>query len=150
MNTSGNLLKLNSSDDEFSLVVKLDTDQFPYPWSPEGWSTVNWSCHSLFGFKWQDSLVGYALFLMIPGNDSAHLLKICIDKSFRGQGLSAFFWEECLSEVKCFGFLSVYLEVEVNNRQAIRFYEKMSFKSIRQIKGYYSNGADALTMLLTL
>jgi ribosomal-protein-alanine N-acetyltransferase len=150
MNTSGNLFKLNSSDLEFSLVAKLDAEQFPFPWSLEGWSTINWSCHSLYGFKLGETLAGYALFSMISGSDSAHLLKICVDKSFRGNGISAVFWAKCLSEIKCLGFLSVYLEVEKNNLQAIRFYEKMNFKSLRQIKGYYSNGADAVTMLLTL
>jgi len=40
----------------------------------------------------------------------------------------------------------VYLEVRVSNTPAIRLYEKLGFKIVKVLEGYYSDGENAYLM----
>jgi [ribosomal protein S18]-alanine N-acetyltransferase len=42
------------------------------------------------------------------------------------------------------------LQVDVNNRAAIRFYRKHGFKTVRTLRNYYANGNDAFLMVKEL
>lgn len=149
MNTSGKLTRLNLGHLDFEKVLELDQNQFPRPWPLKDWQSLNWDHHHLYGYEIDGSFVGFALLSHIPGDDSSHLLKICFQVDFRGRGISQEFWGTCLKSLKSTGVRSVYLEVEASNLRAIAFYKKMSFKSLRKIKCYYSDGSDAETMEMT-
>ena len=149
MNTSGKITQLNAGHLDFEKVLELDQNQFPRPWSSKDWQSLNWDHHHLFGWELDGSLVGFALFGHVLQDDSSHLLKICIQVNFQGRGISQVFWGSCLKNLKLIGVKSIYLEVEASNHRAIGFYKKMSFKSLRKIKAYYSDGSDAETMEMT-
>lgn len=150
MNTTGKLLRLNPGHLDFPKIFDLDQTQFPRPWSVKDWQDLNWNHHLLFGWLIENQPVGFALFSFIPGDDSAHLLKICIQTNLRGLGTSQAFWESCQNNLKTIGIKSIFLEVEAHNQRAIGFYKKLSFQTLRTNKGYYSDGADAVTMQMTL
>lgn len=149
MNTTGKLVRLTPAHLDFPKVFDLDQEQFPRPWSIKDWAELNWDHHLLFGWNLENSTVGFALFSIIPGDDSSHLLKICIQSGRRGQRITMAFWEACLKELQTHGTKSIYLEVEAHNLRAIAFYKKVGFERLRTIKGYYSDGADAVTMQMT-
>lgn len=39
-----------------------------------------------------------------------------------------------------------YLEVRASNEAAVRLYEKLGFRSVRVLRGYYLDGEDAFLM----
>lgn len=150
MNITGKLERLDPHHSDFLKVLKLDQEQFPKPWSDKDWVNLNWNHYILFGWYFENSLVGLVLLANIPSDDSAHLLKICIHVDLRGRGVSLEFWDACLKVIQNHGIKSLFLEVEAHNQRAIGFYRKVGFESLRTIKGYYSDGSDALTMQMTL
>ncbi len=149
MNTSGKLFRLNPGHAEFGHVLDLDQTQFPRPWSQHDWIGLNWDHHILLGWKPADQLEGMALFGLAPGDETAHLLKICVESKLRGTGAAANFWKSCQEFLRLQGVTGVYLEVESSNQRAIGFYRKLGFATLRTIKGYYSDGTDAMTMQMT-
>lgn len=146
MNTIGNISEEQVSEE----VIFLDQTFFPTPWSRKQWTELNHSTHTIFCCRKDEQLLGFALLWTLQGDDTAHLLKILLLSDSRGTGASTMFWSEIRNKLKEKGFSSVYLEVEVNNLRAKSFYEKVGFQVLRRIKGYYSNGEDALTMSITL
>jgi ribosomal-protein-alanine N-acetyltransferase len=131
-------------------VIHLDQTFFPTPWTRRMWQDLNLSTHTLFCCRRHDHLIGFALLWTMEGDDTAHLLKILLLNDSRGTGAATTFWSEIQKRLKEKGFSSAYLEVEANNLRAKAFYEKVGFQFLRRIKGYYSNGEDALTMSITL
>lgn len=147
MNTTGKLAIEPLSSPE---VLQLDQAYFPHPWAPEQWLELNPDQNILFSWRTQNTLIGYSLFGISPGDDVAHLFKILIDPAFRKKGNAVLFWSAIVHALKIKKLSRVYLEVEASNQRAILFYEKAGFKLLRRNKGYYSNGEDALMMELTL
>lgn len=146
MNTIGKISEERVSEE----VIFLDQTFFPTPWSRKQWTELNHDTHTIFCCRKDDHLIGFALLWTLQGDDTAHLLKILLLSDSRGTGASTTFWSDIRNKLKEKGFSSVYLEVEVNNLRAKAFYEKVGFQVLRRIKGYYSNGEDALTMSITL
>lgn len=150
MNITGNFLRLNPSAAEFGQVLNLDQVDFPKPWSAQDWNQLNWDHHLLYALFSSQGLSAFALFARVPGDDTAHLLKICVAHAQRGSGLTQEFWKSCLDNLKLSEIKSIYLEVESPNHRAIGFYQKCGFQLLRKIKAYYSDGTDAMTMKMTI
>jgi ribosomal-protein-alanine N-acetyltransferase len=151
MNITGKFIELHKADIIFwPQVLELDSGSFPRPWKISDWESLNWSHHILVISALDQELRGFALFSLIPGDETVHLLKICIKKSYRGSSEAQFFWNEITDYLKDKIVKEVFLEVEAPNLAAIKFYQKVGFVSLRTIKSFYSDGADALTMNLTL
>lgn len=147
MNTTGSFHhEIQIPDD----VIRADQSFFPNPWTNNQWLELDLKQHHLLTWRKQNELIGYALFQQVSGDDTAHLLKILIIPEKRGMSFTREFWMSILTFLKGTGTHGIYLEVESNNNRAISFYNKSGFKLLRRIKGYYSNGEDALTMMLTL
>lgn len=150
MNTTGKFQPITPFNTGFQRVLALDSEQFPRPWSKKNWDELNWEHHLLFSWSTAESLSAFSLFSRIPGDNSAHLLKVCVTESLRGSGVIQLFWESCIEYLKKNNLLSIYLEVETTNQRAIAFYQKSGFKTLRNIKSYYSDGADAMTMQMII
>ena len=150
MNTTGKLKVITPHNQEFTQVIELDQLDFPRPWKQQEWESLNWDHHVLLGLSVESRLQGYALFSQAPGDDTAHLLKICVASSKRGSGVTQEFWAQCLENLRSRGITSIYLEVESPNHRAISFYQKAGFQLLRRIKAYYSDGTDAVTMQVTI
>lgn len=146
MNITGNISEEKVSDE----VINLDQTYFPTPWTTKQWQDLNLENHTLFGWRVGGKLTGIALLATIPGDDTAHLLKILLLHNSRGTGASLSFWAAIIQELRRKGMKSVYLEVETTNQRAEAFYKKVGFKLLRVQKGFYSGGEDALIMNLTL
>jgi [ribosomal protein S18]-alanine N-acetyltransferase len=146
MNTTGKIFcELPSSE-----VINLDKAYFPRPWKDSQWDRLDSSLNKLFTWRVDHNLLGFALFGITPGDDTVHLLKILTDPIFRGSSVAMDFWKALIYELTLIGMRSVYLEVETTNLRAIKFYQKCGFTTLRLNKSYYSDGKDALIMILTL
>lgn len=147
MSTIGNIEAGFPASDE---IIEQDQDYFPRPWNKEQWLSLDPNQHGFWVWKINERVGGWALFSIVPGDDLAHLYKILLLPEYRGSGEAQGFWKEILNELKNKGISRVYLEVEVSNLVAQKFYEKMGFELLRQVKAFYSGGEDALIMQLTL
>ena len=150
MNTTGEFGRINSANQSLNDIIFLDQTQFPRPWSIRDWENLSWDNHQLLTWEQGGVTIAFALFGLVPADDVAHLLKICVQSSARGSGLAQLFWQGCLEQLKASGAKSIYLEVEVPNQRAIGFYQKLGFISLRTIKRYYSDGTDAVTMQMII
>ena len=143
MNISGNC------PEELRSIASFDRLYFPQPWTTEQWLELNFQHHLLY-IRDNSDLEGLALFHRVAGDDTAHLLKICLRPEARGSGVALQFWVEILQDLRSKSVKSIFLEVETTNLRAIGFYRKVGFESLRLIKRFYSDGADAFTMQLML
>lgn len=145
MNITGKVgeISLKSIPGEISA---LDHEFFPHPWTIQQWKDLNPAQHCLFTCSLNETIIGFALFGVLPGDDVAHLYKILLNPIHRASGISHHFWSEIVLLLKSKGVGRVYLEVESGNLAAIGFYKKEGFKLLRTNPGYYSNGEDALIM----
>jgi ribosomal-protein-alanine N-acetyltransferase len=150
MNSTGSVRRIEASDPALEKIKVLDKYQFPQPWSEESWKTMNWDFHHLFAFELAGEIIGFCLFFHTFGDDASHLLKICINIENRGSGHSSVLWSKVQDHLRLTGIKSIFLEVEARNERAIGFYFKNHFKKLRTVKHFYSNGEDALTMILML
>jgi [ribosomal protein S18]-alanine N-acetyltransferase len=147
MNTTGKLLTTPFNS---SAVIELDQNYFPHPWNEIQWQELNSQHHRLLTWNLDSVLVGFALLSIVPGDDVAHLYKIVLRPEHRGLGHAQNFWNAICENLKQNAYSKVFLEVEASNERAIRFYVKSGFSILRKIQGYYSNGEDAIVMILTL
>ena len=148
MNTTGKFVELSGSSD-LNDVVMMDEKYFPHPWKLSEWLELNFKHHLLYSWQGQE-LEGFALFGLVPGDDTAHLFKIQVNPALQGQGISMKFWSGIVENLRLKGVKNIYLEVESSNERAIGFYKKVGFTCLRRVKSYYSNGSDGLMLQITL
>lgn len=148
MNTTGNFQELSLQSD-LNDIALMDQNFFPHPWKLSDWMELDFGKHLLFSWK-SDNLEAFALFGLVPGDDTAHLYKIQIDPALQGKGVSLPFWSAILENLRQRAVKNIYLEVESSNDRAIGFYKKVGFTCLRRVKGYYSNGSDGLMLQITL
>ena len=80
-----------------------------------------------------------------------HLVSIAVLEDYRGRGIGKTLLQETIRVMRdVYKTVSIYLEVRVSNERAIRLYEKMGFKKVRLVPGYYRDGENAWVMVLRL
>lgn len=147
MSTIGNLHQESFGPE----VYELDQGEFPRPWTASQWKSLDDKNHTLFVWRsGSGELLSFALFGVMEGDNAAHLYKIVTRPQLRGTSISKEFFQALVGELGMKGYESIYLEVEVGNKRALRFYEKMGLKILRLSKRFYSDGEDAFIMSMTL
>lgn len=150
MSTTGNLLRVSPGSEHWGEILEMDQSHFSRPWTRPQWEDADWTQNLLFGWEILERPIGFALFFHLPEDKTAHLLKIFMDPKERGQGKTVLFWRELARKLKERGVKDVYLEVEEKNGRAISFYQKIGFSKLRDLRSYYSDGSNAVSMSLTL
>lgn len=125
-------------------VCELEKECFDKPWS---YNSVHESVKSGFCdffVALEDSkVIGYCG-MYINGD----ITNIAVAKNFRRKGVASSLLKTLLYNAKDKGVLTIYLEVRVNNLNAINLYEKHNFKRVGLRKKYYDDGEDALIYTL--
>ena len=75
-----------------------------------------------------------------------HVVTIDIAGRARKRGLGRRVFEELLARMAQAGAREIRLEVDVRNGDAIRFYERMGFRTARKLPDYYGAGLEGLRM----
>lgn len=75
--------------------------------------------------------------------DEGELLKIIVDKDYRGKKLATSLMVELFNLLKEKGVRQIFLEVRKDNIPAKKLYEKLGFNKSHERKKYYSDGMDA-------
>lgn len=80
----------------------------------------------------------------------AEILNFCVEPKYQGMGYGYKILDSYLKHIFSLGGNSVVLEVRSSNVKAFELYKKCGFRVIRIRKAYYSNGEDALYMMVDL
>lgn len=94
------------------------------------------------------SVAGFAA--MHFGDDSAHLLLLCVqpDQQRRGIGRQLVQW--LFDSARAAGITAIDLELRADNPGALAFYERLGFRQTGLVPGYYGGRIAAQRMALTL
>lgn len=78
--------------------------------------------------------------------EQGELLSICVDSSYRKQGLATKILKELFFILKHAGVLKIFLEVNKNNTPALNLYKKLDFQFLSERKNYY--GKDSAIVMV--
>ena len=93
-------------------------------------------------------LVGYCVATVRGG--SAHLISAAVLRHQRRKGIAAGLLETLIKYLIGQRVKELWLEVKLSNQEAIALYTKLGFAQLSVISNYYSDGAAALRMRLSL
>jgi [ribosomal protein S18]-alanine N-acetyltransferase len=131
---------LSSSDVE--KIQSIAKDSFPKVWSDKDF--LYFLCHDsgwCRGVFEGEELRSYLLSLVVRGD--MDLVSIATAIASRGKGLARKLLEEAQKDKS---IQKIFLEVEVENVEAVKLYEKNGFKKSGKRLKYYENKRDALLM----
>lgn len=93
-------------------------------------------------------IAGFALIRLVA--DESELLTIAVDPKWRGKGVGKALLDAVFADLMMSPARKMFLEVDAENRPAIKLYEKLGFSTISSRKGYYAkpdgSAATALVM----
>lgn len=96
--------------------------------------------------------LGFSNFKVLPALvKKGHVVSIAVLEDYRRKGIGRELLRTSMSSMKeIYNAEEVYLEVRVSNYPAISLYEKLGFKPVKQLRGYYADGEDAYLMAAPL
>ncbi|MCG7910565.1 MAG: ribosomal protein S18-alanine N-acetyltransferase [Candidatus Thiodiazotropha taylori] len=137
-------------EEDLAQVFALEIEVYPFPWTEGIFNDclrVGYSCWVL---TMDDLVIGYGVMSVII--DEAHILNICISPEWQRRGLGEKLLRRLIKVAAQHGAETVFLEVRVSNRVALRLYEKIGFVEVGMRKAYYpdhnDNREDALLLSL--
>ncbi len=135
------------SPEHLPKIKDILSQNFHSPWTDQQILSQNpFTVKKIILFE--DTVIGFFAGEIIFGE--ASITMIAIRKEFHSQGIGSYVlnWFKDFAKEK--GAKSIWLEVSVNNKKAVRFYEKHGFFTQDIRKNYYSDGSDALVMKCSL
>jgi ribosomal-protein-alanine N-acetyltransferase len=129
----------------------LENVSYEFPWSAGIFSDCVKAGHPCWVLSVDSVIAGYGILSM--GAGEAHLLNICVDPAYRGQGLGRHLLGRLLDIARWNGAERLFLEVRPSNPLAKALYESVGFSEIGRRPRYYPahNGReDAIVMALDL
>jgi len=138
-------VRIFQPNDMFS-VIKLASETLPERYNP-----------SLFNYFYETFPQGFLVaekFHKIVGfiigvktnTDTTRILMLAVAKQHRRYGVGKSILTQFLKEVALQNIKQVELEVRIDNKQAISFYQKNGFNVIDALTKFYQNGEDAYLM----
>lgn len=89
-------------------------------------------------------VAGFAI--MYFGEEEAHLRLLAVKPDYQRAGVGRRLIEWLEASALVAGISVVYLQVRATNRVAHTFYEKLGYRKIKHVPGYYSGRESALYM----
>ncbi|MCD6558952.1 MAG: ribosomal protein S18-alanine N-acetyltransferase [Palaeococcus sp.] len=97
--------------------------------------------------EYNGRVVGYVMGYLKPDLEG-HIMSIAVNPEYRGNGIGRALMITAIDKLIKLGARYIGLEVRVSNGRAIKLYERLGFKIVKRIYGYYSDGEDAYYMVL--
>lgn len=79
-----------------------------------------------------------------------HLISLAVAENYRNRGVGSSLLKMFIDFLRENKITTIYLEVSIENHDAIRFYLKRGFRIIDKLQHYYSDKSDAYVMELEL
>ena len=142
--------------DDLDAIMQIEPTIYSHPWTRGNFSDSLNSGYSAWVLEENETMIGYALLMLVL--DEAHLLNLSIAKAQQKRGLGRYLLEHMLNIAKNHQATNMFLEVRPSNVSAIALYENMGFNEMAVRRGYYpadpkttENGReDAVLMGLVL
>ena len=129
--------------DDVAEVLRIEHACYDFPWSEELiLNCLKVGYHALV-IREEDSLRAYAFASAAAGE--SHILNVCVDPGYRGQGYARVLLQQCIATVMVHGAKVIFLEVRESNHGAIALYESMGFVEIGRRPDYYRRKPRAKT-----
>lgn len=132
------------SEAQLQQVRELDREQLlDLSWNNAQWESSLGEAYLLVSNIEDEKVYSFALFLHLRSENKLHLLKLVTAESSKRKGMARSVIDFVQSKYKP---EAIYLEVKSSNLVAIKFYEKLGFKVLNQVKSFYRDGTNAFTM----
>lgn len=95
----------------------------------------------------EQQIIGYIVVDIIY--ERMEIIDVFVNESFRNRKIGTNMLKYVIEKAKSLNLCNITLEVNVNNKYAIKLYENNGFKKVALRKSYY-NGEDGLLMELML
>jgi len=79
-----------------------------------------------------------------------HIVSLAVLVSCREKGVGTGLVQEALNGMRKRGCSEAFLEVRVGNVSAVHLYERLQFRIVSELPGYYRDGEPAILMSLSL
>lgn len=135
-------------EEDISKVYEVERKSFPFPFGEVLIGNIFYAAPELcFIIESDGNIIGFVMggYTAIPKR--AHILSLAVLEEFREQGLGHKILTYFLNSIRKLGYLSVKLEVNIDNHKAIKLYEEFGFKIDSRIRKYYQDGSDAYLMI---
>ena len=135
---------------DLSAICAIEDDSFRAPYPSSLLKRLLKDCSESFFVAVDDEgvLVGYCVFSRDV--NSAHLISIAVHRRLRRKGVASALLQRSIEYLNSNNFDQLWLEVGLNNLEALSLYRKLGFGETATLKGYYSDGSDAVRMRLFL
>ncbi len=91
---------------------------------------------------------GFSSFGGLKWVTKGHIVSIAVLPQFRGMGIGTQLMKNAIKNlIERYNVHEIFLEVRVSN-PAQHLYERLNFKKVKVLRGYYSDGEDAYLMAL--
>ena len=138
-------------EEDIPQILTIENEANPTPWSEKGLrSELNgknkfWV---LTDDETDEKIYGFLLFSIVA--EESHILEVAIDSKYRRKGIGRFILQRMISFVMKEGVESIYLEVRQSNSGGVEFYQNLGFVIVHKKVSYYSDGADAYSMIFRI
>ena len=127
-------------------VMSIVNREMRYEYSPDVYHSIHQAWSGGFVVcTYYRKIVGFIMCGVTPAH-ALRILLLVVRKEFTSRGLARKMMDVMLRKAEVRGINTLTLEVRVSNDRAIRFYRTYGLRVIRQAKGFYKDGGDALVM----
>ena len=122
---------------DYKTLVQIEKSIFKHPISVNELKSFEMNeSHVIWKIE-KIKIIGFVCFFHV--RDEIEIIKICIIKSHQRKNYGSIL----INEIKKLNIKKIFLEVSIENVNAINFYLKNGFQKIGVRKGYYANGKSS-------
>lgn len=139
------------SEDDLEVIIAIEESVYPFPWTHgifDDCLKIGYLCQVL---ELNGKIVAYAVMSVAVGE--AHLLTIVVPENEQSKGYGKRMLNEMIQHAVKDNASTMYLEVRISNKTAIKLYHQRGFNELGIRNNYYpaENGReDALILALDL
>lgn len=125
--------------DDASNLAALESDNFSSDCWGEDQFREDLRCENRIWYKAVRGTKFLGYIGACVNQDTADILKVCVDKEFRRQHIATKLISQLLDDLRNLSVREVFLEVRASNVSARSFYEKIGFKQCGERANYFGN-----------
>lgn len=131
---SGQLSFRTMHRDDLKRVIEIEEQAYPHPWTI-GIFRDCLRVHRCWVAVENETIVGYAILMMAPGE--SHVLNLCVKPDQQRKGIGRELLRLLMKKSEQSGVDMILLEVRRSNQGAIELYQSEGFHELGVRKGYY-------------